>query len=105
MGTPGPPPAAPPAAGEAKPWWRRTPVVLGLIAVVVVAAAVPLLLGGGGGSGGGDLSTSTVAVGRAPAQIAADGDAVWVVNSGDDTITKIDNAGKAEQPRRGRAVP
>jgi len=98
VGTPGPPPAAPPAAGEAKPWWRRTPVVLGLIAVVVVAAAVPLLLGGGGGSGGGDLSTSTVAVGRAPAQLAADGDAVWVVNSGDDTITKIDNAGKAGSP-------
>jgi serine/threonine-protein kinase len=98
-GAPGPPPAAPPAAeGEAKPWWRRTPVVLGIVAVVIVAAAVPLLLSGGGGSGGGDLSTSTVGVGRAPAQVAADGDAVWVVNSGDDTITKIDNAGKAGSP-------
>jgi serine/threonine-protein kinase len=92
-----PRPAAPSGADAGRrPWWRRPPILIAIVALLVVVAVVPLLVTGGGSSG--DLATSTVGVGRAPSQIAADGNSVWVVNSGDDTVTRINGAGEAGRP-------
>lgn len=104
---PVPPPLPPPAPSASS---RVNPlVILAVVAVVgafvVIAAAAALILAtrddGGGGtttsttavtgtSGTGAEVTDTVTVGAGPEQVALNGEGVWVVNSEEATVSRID---------------
>jgi YVTN family beta-propeller protein len=79
-------------------------VLVATTAAVLVAAALTLagieLLGGDSGSGGPAVA-DTIPVGSEPLALAVGGGEVWVTNSGDGTITRIDPAkGDAGRPIR-----
>jgi YVTN family beta-propeller protein len=85
----------PPGAGGRFRWLRaprsrlgRRSLLAGLAALVaagVAALAVALL-----SDGGAARATSTIDVGAGPDGIVAQAGSVWVVNSGDDTVSRID---------------
>jgi serine/threonine protein kinase len=92
-----PAPADPPApAARRKPpqGRNRTPLIAAVVGVAVaIVLAVVLLAGGGGDDGGGGSSAlAPIKVGSHPADAVAVGDSVWVVNQGDDTITRVSTA-------------
>ena len=93
------------AIGPARARSGRGILVAAIAAVVVVAIAVAgiALLAGSGDEdrpsdrAGGEPSpsTSVVPVGSEPKGVAVAGDSVWVVNSGDGTVTQIDSTQQA----------
>lgn len=108
---PPPPPPVPPAArparvdgrGSSGPGALVVGVIAGALALVAVAGIVAVALTRGGGGGGGPSTTNaavatgdeptvvgTVDVGTGPEQVALTADAAWVVDSEDDTVSRID---------------
>jgi YVTN family beta-propeller protein len=69
-----------------------------LVAAALAWAAIELL---GGGDSGGPAVADTIPVGSEPLALAVGGGGVWVTNSGDGTVTRIDPAtGDAGRPIR-----
>jgi YVTN family beta-propeller protein len=69
-----------------------------LVAATLAWAAIELL---GGGDSGGPAVADTIPVGSEPLALAVGGGGVWVTNSGDGTVTRIDPAtGNAGRPIR-----
>jgi YVTN family beta-propeller protein len=71
-------------------------IVAMLVVLALIGAAIVLL---GGGSGGGPGVVDTIEVGSQPLAVDASGGQVWVTNSGDGTVSRIDaatgNAGRS----------
>ncbi|HXJ62122.1 MAG TPA: adenylate/guanylate cyclase domain-containing protein, partial [Actinomycetota bacterium] len=98
---------------------RRAPLVVALVAVAVavaVLAAVLVARGGGGGlpppavdtvaridASSGDI-VGSIAVGRSPLAVAADGDTVWVANFADGTVQSIDTSTNEATPAVGLGI-
>jgi YVTN family beta-propeller protein len=69
-----------------------------LVAAVLAWAGIELL---GGGDSGGPAVADTIPVGSEPLALAVGGGGVWVTNSGDGTVTRVDPAtGDAGRPIR-----
>ena len=110
-----------PAARVLVPRRRRRLLLGGAVAAVVVAGVAMFALPRGHDAGGAattasqdrvlgiDVATGKVvaahAVGRTPTSVAAEGDAVWVLNADDATITRIDLADEATETFGAGGVP
>ena len=63
-----------------------------VVALLVIAGVAAAALGvfGGGSSGGDGSAAATIDVGSDPAHLVSDGEAVWVLNRADSTVSRID---------------
>lgn len=115
---PAPAPRPAQAPGRARPR-RRAWAVAGLLALAVVAAVVGLAVSrDGGGSAvavvppalvaidpASNRAVASIAVGSAPVSVAAAGDAVWVGDARDGTVTRIDAADRRVAQTVGIGAP
>lgn len=118
-GQAGTPPAAPDAplaptissspgttrATERLPGRPRTGVLMASLAGIGGAVALALVLASGGGGSSAGAAGDPIPVGHEPAGIAVDPSGVWVANSGDGTVTRIDPRTRRRSGRPIRVGP